>query len=317
MAEAADVELADAHWRVTVAPAHGMLIRQARDAVSGAPALWEREPPAPRAPSRELGPAGPPSAETFHDLFVGGWFAMFPTLGFVAELDGRPAHFHGELARLPWETVARGERSLEARVETVSAPFAVVRRVVLGGGELRVETEIVNTSRAPASFLFGEHPCFARETFAGGRLELAARDGCVPSPAYLPERALLRPGARIDWPHAPGRRGGVDLSCVPARPDGRADHACLELAGPRMRLTAPGFGRALELEHDLDATPYAQLAMNYGEGWDMLAIEPLSAPVFGTQTATGALRRLDAGAAFRTATTLRWTDDERRSPDAA
>jgi galactose mutarotase-like enzyme len=262
----------------------------------------------PRAPSRELGPPGPPSADTFHDAFAGGWFAMFPTLGFVAELDGRPAHFHGELARLPWETVTRDERSLEARVETVNVPFAVVRRVVLDGGELRVETEIVNTSRTPASFLFGEHPCFARETFAGGRLELTARDGCVPSPAYMPERALLRPGAQIVWPHAPGRDGDVDLSCVPARPDGRADHACLELAGPRMRLTAPRFGRALELEHDLDATPYVQLAMNYGEGSDMLAIEPLSARVFGTEIAAGALRRLDAGATFRTATTLRWTD---------
>lgn len=306
-----DVELADAHWRVIVSPARGMLIRVASDVRRGAPALWQREAPVPAKPSRELGPAGPPSADTFHDAFVGGWFPMFPAAGFVGELDGRPTHFHGELARLPWEVVDRGPSWIEARVETVHASFAVVRRIALDGGELQIETEIANTGAAPASYLFGEHPCFWRETFAGGRLELEARAAWVPSPSYVPEHAALTPGERFDWPHAPSRSGGtLDLSAIPDEPDGRSDHACLELASSLIRLTAPRFGRALELDVDLAATPYALLGMGYAAGWDMLAVEPTSAPGRGVEDALAAeaVRRLEPGASFRTATALRWSN---------
>src|SRR5262249_50805703 len=135
----ADVVLADEHWRVTLAPAHGMLIRDARDARSGAAALWQWPggPPAPALP-----PPRPQTIDSFYDLFAGGWFPMSPAAGFTGELDGAPTHFHGELNRLPWEVVERGPTWLEARVDTVRAPFAVRRRVELVRGELRVHTTV-------------------------------------------------------------------------------------------------------------------------------------------------------------------------------
>jgi galactose mutarotase-like enzyme len=183
----------------------------------------------------------------------------------------------------------------------------VRRRVELARGELRVETAI--ESAAPASFTYGEHPCLWRQTFAGGRLELDARDAWVPAPSFTPERAVLRPGAHFAWPHAPGRRGPLDLAVIPERPDGRRDHACVELASPVVRVTAPGAGRALVLALDLQTTPYLLLSFAYDD-WDMLAVEPVSAPGRGVDDAiaAGRVRSLAPGERFETAVVARWED---------
>jgi galactose mutarotase-like enzyme len=298
-----DVVLADEHWSVTLAPANGMLIRDARDARTGAAALWPW--PATSAASRTLPPPGPDSIDSFYDLFAGGWFAMFPAAGFTGELDGAPTHFHGELNRLPWDVLDRGPTWLEARVETVRSPFVVRRRVELVRGELRVENTIESSARA--SYVYGEHPCLWRQTFAGGRLELVARDAWVPAPSFTPEQAVLRPGERFAWPNAPGRRGPLDLSAVPDRPDGRRDHACVELGSPVVRVTSPRLGRALVLELDLETTPYLLLSFAYDD-WDMLAVEPVSAPGRGVEDAiaAGRVRSLARGERFRTALVARW-----------
>jgi len=304
-----DAVLADAHWRVTVDPARGMLIREAVDLASGAATLWRQAPVDPSPFSRELPPGGPPSAQTFAELFAGGWFAMLPAAGFVGELDGIPTHYHGELAHLPWEVVERGPSWMEARVATVRAPFAVTRRVTLDAGELRVETSATNVGEAPASFTYGEHPCFPLETFAGGRLELDARAAWIPAPAFDPERSVLALGERFAWPRAPRRDGcRCDLSRLPEAPDWRHDHACLELASPRVRLTAPRHGRTLEIAVDLAATPYALLWQRLDRD-GVFALEPMSAPGRGVEDAlaAGAVRRLAPGAAFRTALSLRWS----------
>lgn len=307
--DVADVVLADAHWRVTVAPAHGLLIREASDVRSGAPALWRCTAPAPPPPSRALAPPGPESLDSFWDIFAGGWFPMFPAAGFAGELDGAPTMFHGELNRLPWEVTDRGASWIEARVATVRAPFSVVRRVLLEGGHLRVETEVENVGAAPASYVYGEHPCFLRETFAGGRLLLDAREAWVPAPSFTPAQAVLRPGERFDWPVAPGHHRPLDLSVVPERRDGSRDHACVELADPTIRVTAPRFGRELALDVDLAATPYLLLSFGYDDEWDMLALEPISAPGRSVDDAlaAGCARTLAPGAGFRTAIALRWS----------
>jgi galactose mutarotase-like enzyme len=308
--EEGDVELADAHWRLTLAPQRGFLIREACDARSGAQMLWRQVAPAPPPPSRELPPPGPESIETFWDIFAGGWFPMFPSAGFTGELDGAPTLFHGELNRLPWEVVGRGPSWIEARVDTVRAPFAVERRVALEAGELRIETTFANTGAAAVSFTYGEHPCFPYATFAGGRMLLAAREAWVPHPSFDPERAQLRPGERFAWPHAPSRDGGtLDLSLLPADADGRHDHACALLAEPRVRIEAPRFGRALELEVDLAVTPYALIWQDFGER-GAFAVEPGTAPDRGVREAiaAGAVGRLAPGERLRNAFALRWSD---------
>jgi galactose mutarotase-like enzyme len=305
----ADVVLADDHWRVIVAPAHGMLIRDAIDVPSGAAALWRKPAPRSAPGSRALPPPGPASIDTFWDVFAGGWFPMFPAAGFTGELDGAPTLFHGELNRLPWNVVDRGPTWIEGRAETVRSPFAVQRRVAVDRGELRVDTAIANVGAAPASYVYGEHPCLWRATFAGGRLLLDACDAWVPAPSFTPERAVLRPGERFAWPEAPGFDEPLDLSVVPKRRDGRRDHACVDLAAPLIRVTAPGFGRELALELDLAATPHLLLSFAYDD-WDMLAIEPVSAPGRGIEdaVAAGAVRTLDPGQELRTAIAARWDD---------
>jgi galactose mutarotase-like enzyme len=202
----------------------------------------------------------------------------------------------------------RGPTWIEAQVETVRAPFAVQRRVELERGELRVQTAIENVGGAPSSYLYGEHPCLWRTTFAGGRLVLDARDAWVPAPSLTPDRAVLRPGERFAWPQAPGQRGPLDLSVVPEHPDGRRDHACVELAGPVVRVTAPRLRRELVLELDLAATPHLLLSFAYDE-WDMLAVEPLSAPGRGVEDAiaAGAVRSLAPGERSSTAIAARWS----------
>lgn len=314
MAESADVELVDTHWRVRVSPGRGMVVGSAVDVPSGAEMCWRQTPPAPPPPSRELPSGGPASFDTFNDQFAGGWFPMFPAAGFTGELDGQPTLFHGELNRLPWEVVEVAPAAIEARVETVRAPFAVVRRVVLDGGELRIETEAENVGDAPASYTYGEHPCFPFATFAGGRVELEARAAWVPDPAFDLDRSVLATGERFAWPQAPRRAGGqLDLSLLPAQADGRHDHACLQLASPRVRIGAPRFGRILELEADLAATPYALVWENLDGEDGVFAVEPSSHPGRGVEDAiaAGAVGRLEPGERLRTAVTLRWLDLKR------
>jgi galactose mutarotase-like enzyme len=302
-----DVVLADEHWCVTVAPTRGMLIRDAIDVPSGAAALWQKPAPGLGPPSRSLPPPGPASIDTFWDVFAGGWFPMFPAAGFTGELDGAPTLFHGELNRLPWEIVDRAPASVVAHVDTVRAPFSVTRRVALDRGELRIDTAIANVGAAPASYLYGEHPCLWRATFAGGRLRLDARDAWVPTPSFTPDQAVLRPGERFAWPAGPGHAGPLDVSVVPEQPDGRRDHACVALSRGRIGVTAPRFGRELLLELDLIATPYVLLSFAYDD-WDMLAVEPLSAPGRGVADAVadGAVRTLAPGERLQTGIAARW-----------
>jgi galactose mutarotase-like enzyme len=303
-----DVELADAHLRAVLSPARGFLIASLRDAASGAPLLWERRAPVGALTGRELGPPGPGSLETFHRGFLGGWFAMFPAAGFTGELDGLPTYFHGELARLPWQLTEGSREMVEARVETVQASFSVVRRVTLAGGELRVKTWIANSGSRDAGFVFGEHPCFSRATFAGGRLSLKAAAAWVPSPAYDPAGAALVPGSSFSWPLAPSRGSHLDLSQLPSHRDCRSDHVCLELGDRLLRLSAPQLGRVAELELDLETTPFALLGARFDAEVDMLAIEPSTAPGRGVPDAlaAGAVRSLAPGESFETETVLRW-----------
>lgn len=303
----ADLTLVDEHWRVVVSPAFGLLIREAVDVRTGAPMLWRQQARLAPPLSRQLPPPGPESIETFWDVFAGGWFPLFPAAGFTGELDGEKTLFHGELNRLPWQVVERGEDFVAARVETVRAPFTVDRRLALDGGTLRIETAVVNSGEAPASFTYGEHPCFPYETFAGGRLELAVERAWVPDPSYDPERAKLRPGEEFAWPVAPAHGGSLDLSTIPAEPDGRHDHACAVLGGPTIRIGAPRYGLTLEITVDPEKTPYILIWQDFGER-HAFAVEPNSAPDRGVEqaVAAGAVTRLEPGDRFDVAVALRW-----------
>lgn len=314
-------------------PAQGFSIASLIDRASGAEAFWQRPGHTPATCSRVLGPAGEASSETFVDLFAGGWFEMFPEVGYTQP--GDPASLvHGEVVRLPWEVLTADDRQIEARVACVRRPLTLTRRLTLDGARVHVAERIENVGAATAPYTWGHHPCFSRATFAGGRIELEAAAATVPDPWFQPDAATLAFGD-FDWPHAPAREasaatpaGGAggshptatfDLSQLPARSDGRHDHACLTMGRGSFRLIAPGAGpagRALRIDFDRERFPYALLWQNFGAGagfpfWgaaDTFAIEFSTMPGRSTPDAiaAGAVSQLHPGEVVETSFTVGW-----------
>lgn len=319
MTSPAEITLADAALRVTLTPANGFSLSSLVDVASGADALWRRPGFVPAPGSRALGLSGVPSEQTFLDLFAGGWFEMFPEVGYTQE--GDVASFvHGEAVRLPWELVDRGGAHAEARVTTVRRPLTLTRRVALEDGRLHVRERVENSGAGPVPYTWGHHPCFARETFAGGRLEIAVDDAEVPEPWFDPANAILAHGP-FAWPHAPGREGAptVDLSAIPATADRRHDHACLTLAAGEFRLTAPSAGpagRALRVAFDVEQFPHVLLWECFGAGdgapffggCDTFGVEFSTMPGRSTPDAlaAGAVSQLHPGEVVETSFTVEW-----------
>ena len=102
-------------------PEAGFAVTGIIDAATGANALWQRTGFVPAEPQRTLGPSGDASIESFIDLFVGGWFEMFPTTGYPGTVQGAvgPAVslLHGEAMRLPWTVTHRDASTVEATVD--------------------------------------------------------------------------------------------------------------------------------------------------------------------------------------------------------
>ncbi|MCW2954126.1 MAG: hypothetical protein JWQ48_3296 [Conexibacter sp.] len=308
--------LANEQLQVDCAPEHGFTIDSLLDRASGAEALWRRPAHQPAPATRALGSAGEASVATFLDRFAGGWFAMFPEVGYPLAED--PTSFlHGEVVRLPWELVERSATSVTARVRTLRRPFAVERRLALDGATLRVHERVENVGGLPAPYAWGHHPCFSRVTFAGGRIAIAPSAATVPAPAHAPGHAVLEPGVAFDWPHARRRDGGEeDLSTVPVERDGRVDHACLDVPRGRIRIEAPRFGRALRVDYDAATFPHVLLWQDLGPddgyplwgGGDTFALEFSTIPGRSTPDAiaAGALRTLAPGAVLETAIAVAW-----------
>jgi galactose mutarotase-like enzyme len=319
-ADPASVTLESDALRVVCTPARGFSIRSLVDRASGLDALWTGPSHAPAACSRTLGPAGVASEETFLDLFGGGWFEMFPEVGYTQPGD-LSSFLHGEVVRLPWEVIAADAAHVEARVELVRRPLTLTRRVALEGAELRIGERIENAGPAPVPYSWGHHPCFSREAFAGGRIELEVAAAEVPDPWFDPAHATLAHGP-FPWPLAPRRSdaapGGaaVDLSAIPTAADGRHDHACLRVDGGSLRLTAPAAGRALRIRFDAERFPYVLLWENFhaGEsfpfwgGGDTFAVEWSTIPGRSTPDAlaAGAVATLAPGEAQETEIVVSW-----------
>ncbi len=306
--------------RVVCTPAQGFSISSLVDRVSGAEALWRRASHAVEPCSRALGPPGEGSEMTFLDRFAGGWFEMFPEVGYT--LPGDPASLvHGEVVRLPWEVTDRGPLHVSARVALVRRPLTIERTLTLDGGTLTVHERIANAGRAPVRYTWGHHPCFSRATFAGGRIELDVAAAEVPDPWANPAQARLALGP-FPWPQAPARAGGtIDLASIPRERDRRQDHACLTLGerGGSLRLTAPQAGpdgRALRVEFDRERFPYALLWEEFGAAeefpfWgegDTFAIEFSTIPGRNTvdAVAAGAVSVLAPGESSQTTFTVAW-----------
>lgn len=295
-----ELRLADDRIEVTVLPDHGMTVEALR--IDGENLLWERPDHVPPPLSRALGPSGAASIESLHDLLIGGWFEMSPHAGLPGELDGAETMLHGEATRLPWNVEHCDATCLAASVRTVRWPLLLRREISIEAGRVCARSEITNEAEADLLVTHGEHPCFDRRLFAGGRLLLDAESSEVLAP--LDPRHASAPAGPFQWPLAPARSGGVvDFSAVPEAANGCHDHVAVKLAGPAIVLRS-GAGHELALELDLEAHPYVLLWRNFqassppGFGaWDVLAIEPTSAPgrSFAEAQASGRARLLGGG----------------------
>lgn len=292
-------------------PEAGFTITAIIDLSSGADALWTRTGFVPAAPSRVLGPSGDASIETFSDLFLGGWFEMFPTTGYPGTLPGAvgPARslLHGEVMRLPWAVGERSATVIEASVMAIRTPFRLTRRLSIEAGDLILRERIENVAGAPAPYVWGHHPCFSRATFAGGRFHLDVAASTVPGPVYDEANNTLMAGAEFDFPHAPTQSGDVrDVARIPEQPDGRHEQSSLALRTGGLSITAPRFGRSFSLSWDVADLPFVLLWQDYlapgAAFWgtcDTFAVEPSSAPGRSLDDAVAAssIRYLDAGSA--------------------
>jgi galactose mutarotase-like enzyme len=242
------VELSSEQLIVRARPEHGMVVTAMIDRATGADALWVRPNFEPATIARTIGEAGAASIETFMDIFVGGWFEMFPSAGIPGTAEGPLSVMHGEVARVPWDEVERSATRLVCETTTLRTPFAVRRTLEVAGATLRSTTEVRNHGEEPAPYLWGQHPCFRRETFAGGRIHLEVAAADVPTPPFDAANSRLR-CEPFDWPLATANEGGdVDLSEIPAAADGRHDHILLRPASTTARITAPAIGREVVFE---------------------------------------------------------------------
>jgi galactose mutarotase-like enzyme len=310
--------IASERVRVECLPAQGFVIASLHDLASGAEAIWVRSNHDPEPCTRSLGPAGEHSTETFLDRWPGGWFEMFPVVGYPSP-DDATLLLHGELVRLPWTVTHHDEHRVEAQVHTIRGPFLVTRSLEVGGSELEIAERIENVGGEPARYLWGHHPCFRRATFAGGRIDVEVGECSVPDPHFDPDAAILETTPSFVWPDAPARNGGeVDVSAVPDEPDGRVDHICLTLAAGGLTVTAPRYGRALRVEFDLGQFPYLLVWENFEAAggfpfWrdaDTFALEWSTNPgrTVPDAEAADAVRTLAAGEALETLIRTTWTD---------
>ena len=309
-------------------PQAGFTITAITDMVSGANALWTRGGFSPAAPGYVLGPSGEASIESFSDLFVGGWFEMFPTAGYPGTLQGSvgPARslLHGEVMRLPWDLIEQSTTAVEATVATIRTPFRLTRRLAIESAQLVIRETIENVGRAPVPYVWGHHPCFSRQTFAGGRLELDAASSLVPGPVFDEANNSLVAGAAFEFPQAPTNTGAMrDVAHIPVAADGRHEQSSVVLRSGGLRITAPSLGRAFSLRWDVGDFPFALIWQDYqardAAFWgtcDTFAVEPSSAPgrSLDDAVAAAAIRHLEPGTARSLELRAMWRPLDRDAP---
>lgn len=310
------VELRAGALALSCVPRHGNVVTSF--AIDGVELLWRRPGFAPAAIHRGLGPAGAASIDTFMDLFVGGWFQMFPSVGLPGTKGGAFDLLHGEAARLPWQTVARTPSELVTRVSTLRTPFEVERRLEVDGRAVRCSTRVRNVGREEAPYLWGEHPCFDRDVFAGGAIAIDDASLVTASPPHDPPNSRLEAGAPGRWPHARAADDSLfDVGAIPQIPDGRQEHICLRPERGSVRLTSPKLGRAITLDFDLTAYPFVLVWQNYrapgGSCWgaiDTFTVEPSNNPGLYSDDAfsAGSIQTLAPGEERETAFTITVSD---------
>lgn len=316
---AAEVVLQNELVRVVCVPGHGMLLTEMSPLRQEVNLLWQREDP----PLQEFTEpaaataAGDPFDET---VFAGGWFGMFPNAGIPGVADTN-VQLHGTFPRHKWEVIDQGDTSLSCRLRAEG--FSAVRTVSLDGASVRVATTVTNEDVNSQEVSFGEHPCFDRSAFAGGRVELTAKSSFITPELSEPGSHRFVPGQQFGWPEAQDTNGrGARVDTIPSVADGTHDHLCIELDTVEIVLHAPDLAGKVIVRVDIEHTPYLLFWRHFlpaGSPWagDVFGIETMSTPGRTRDDArqASALTTLQAGGFLTWQLELLWQDTPARALD--
>lgn len=179
--------LRDDRLEVAVAPEHGMTVVSIVDRDSGVDLLWHHPGNRVRALTDDLGPPGAASRAVFEEtVFVGGWFAMFPTVGDPGSRDD--VWLHGEAPRRAWSLGESGRGHVQAALELLTVPLSASRTVSLVGGSVRIRTIARNNGEETVAVAAGEHPCFDRAALGIDALSLGEATEPVPADDEIEHR---------------------------------------------------------------------------------------------------------------------------------
>jgi galactose mutarotase-like enzyme len=301
------------HLSLTVLPERGAEVHALVDRASGVDVLfhapWGLAPPG--APAREA--AG---GHAFLERYAGGWQELFPSAEGPCTYRGHEIGYHGEVAAIPWQVVADGDRSLMCSIDCETVPFRLERRLTLAddAAQLRVDERVRNTGDEPWECTWGHHLVLgAPFVAAGARFEPAAGT-IVTIPEMWEDTARLEPGQRSAWPDARLRAGGtVDLRDIPGPEiESHDDTYLTDLTAGTLRVTNPQLGRALRLDWDPAVFRWIIAWMPFGGARAMplagsyaLGIEPWVAQrSLADAAAVGEALRIEGGATLETTLTV-------------
>lgn len=260
-------------------PQHGFAITSIVAREHGTELLWRSPLTLPRELGSELGESGDVSGLAFdRDVLLGGWFSMFPTAGHPGSFDDR--WMHGEAPRVSWMVESQSDSHVECTVTLPSSGLNVRRRVSVSGNTVSVAVSAHNPMAQDRVITFGEHPCFPRELFAGGRVELPGSPHAEVGPAIQPAASVFRHPDAFEWPTTTGPDGRpMDAGSIPGQPDGRHDH--VSVRSERGEAVLRGSELSVALAWDAEAMPRVLLWEHFlpeGSMWpaDVFGVEPVS-----------------------------------------
>lgn len=215
------------------------------------------------------------------DRYRGGWQLAAPNAGNACVVEGERHGFHGGASNIPWALSARERASASLSVEVHGLRFQ--RRLQLGEGSLRIETEVTAID-GPAPMIAVEHvvcgssvldPALRLEVPPGRAFELDEAIGPTTTPAMAPTfpEILLRDGSIENLSSWPIEQPRARLVVVADLPEGRAE------------ARNAGTGEGLALRWDVATLPHLWIwheARISGGRWrgqaELLGLEPSMAP---------------------------------------
>jgi len=170
----------------------------------------------------------------FLDYAFGGWFEMFPNVGYHFEKHGFPWSLHGEVSLQAWEyKIVKDEPEeiiIGFQVRTARTPFHLEKtlRLVNDKPTLFFEERITNEGDQPMDVSWGQHPVYGWPF-----VDDSCRLYLPPCRALTFEEKLapttrLKPGQDREWPFVETLDGQIiDASRIPGPETRSHDHIYL------------------------------------------------------------------------------------------